>query len=81
MIILLKKVFILHFESIQFLETKKNDNQSDNHSAPQQSFGYEEQYAQQEKEYAQYAANNPNDPYVQKDFGTSLDIASDDLPF
>ena len=78
-----QKVFVLELvcESIQFLETKKNDNQSDNHSAPQQSFGYEEQYAQQEKEYAQYAANNPNDPYVQKDFGTSLDIASDDLPF
>ena len=76
-------VFVLELvcDSVQFLETKKNDNQAINHQAPQQSYNYEERYAQQEKEYAQYSTNNPNDPYVQKDFGTSLDIASDDLPF
>ena len=67
-----QKVFVLELvcDSIEFLDTKKNDNQATN-SASQQSYGYEEQYA----------ANNPNDPYVQNDFGTNLDIASDDLPF
>lgn len=77
-----QKVFVLELvcDSIEFLDTKKNVDQATN-SAPQQSYGYEEQYAQQEKEYAQYAANNPNDSYIQNDFGTSLDIASDDLPF
>lgn len=77
-----QKVFVLELvcDSIEFLDTKKNDSQATN-SAPQQSYGYEEQYAQQEKEYAQYAANNPNDQYIQHDFGANIDIASDDLPF
>lgn len=75
-------VFVIELvcDSIEFLDTKKKDNQVTN-LASQQNYGYEEQYAPQEKEYAQYAADNPNDSYVQQDFGTNIDIASDDLPF
>ncbi len=53
-----QKVFVLELvcESIQFLETKRNDNQIDN--SVQQQNGY-----------------------VDHDYGNTLDIASDDLPF
>lgn len=66
-----KTVFVLELvcESIQFLDTKKNDNHVSN-SLPQQQFNYDDQSV----------VNQSSNTY-QQDYGNTLDIASDDLPF
>lgn len=60
-------------EKIEFLESRKKEETSD--------YGHEQEWAQQEKELAEYAENHPNDPYVQGSHKSDLDIQSDDLPF
>lgn len=54
-------------EKVEFLESKKKEDN--------QIKGYDEEFAQQEKEMYQYAQEHPNNQYVQ-DY-----IQSDDLPF
>ena len=61
-------VFVLEVicDSVQFLETKKNNDQKSD-SAP--------------KSYVDETQHNPNQNFYQQDFETGIDIASDDLPF
>lgn len=60
-------------EKIEFLESRKKEETS--------YYGHEQEWAQQEKELAEYAENHPNGPYVQGSYKSDLDIQSDDLPF
>lgn len=66
-----QKVFVLELvcESIQFLETKKNDSQVTN-TSQQQHYNYNDQ-----------TVVNQSGNTSQQDYGNTLDIASDDLPF
>lgn len=66
-----QKVFVLELvcESIQFLETKKNDSQVTS-TSQQQHYNYNDQ-----------TVVNQSGNTSQQDYGNTLDIASDDLPF
>ena len=68
-----RRVFVTEViaDSIQLLESKKS----------QETYGHEEELAMQNEEYDQYAKEHPEDPYVQQDYSSNIDISADDLPF